>query len=538
VTTPAEIAARHTALDVESFTHVQRLLGTWGILADLSFSDLLVLAEVRGSGGSHMVVLGQVRPSTAATVLRADLVGQMIAVEDWPLAGESLASGELLSAIASLPVHVPGSALATEGGGDLVADLSETGEIPAVPPEASIECVPVRSGGDLVAVMVRVGAIGQTRRPGRLERVYRDLYQRLASMVASGTFPFPGEELATEDAPRVGDGLMVVDSEGRLTFASPNAVNALHRSGVNTALEGHRLAELGAESSAVDHALATGRPVIEEVERRSDAIMLLHCTPLIEDSSVTGAMVLVRDVTDLRRLDRLLLSKDAAIREVHHRVKNNLQTISALLRLQARRLDSVEGRLALREAERRVRSIAVVHEILSREPGDQVPFQQIVELLLRMAEDSVPPGVEVVFRMVGDAGEVSADIATPLSVVLAELLQNAVEHAFAIGIGTENEPPLAGSVELSMHNDGVRLSVSICDDGRGLPEGFDIDQTDSLGLSIVRDLVTSQLYGTITMRSGRIPAAPPEEPRGVSADLERSGTCVEIDIPVSMEDLG
>ena len=80
---------------------------------------------------------------------------------------------------------------------------------------------------------------------------------------------------------------------------------------------------------------------------------------------MTGAVVLLRDVSDLRRRDRLLVSKDATIREIHHRVKNNLQTISSLLRLHGRRLESHEARAALEESVRRIRSIALVHETLS-----------------------------------------------------------------------------------------------------------------------------------------------------------------------------
>src|SRR5207302_67420 len=123
--------------------------------------------------------------------------------------------------------------------------------------------------------------------------------------------------------------------------------------------------------------------------------VLLRCLPLLDSSlsgdesspvtqEVTGAVVLLRDISELRRRDRLLVSKDATIREIHHRVKNNLQTISSLLRLQGRRLESPEGRTALRESERRIRSIAIVHEILSREAGDQVPFDEIVRSLVRM----------------------------------------------------------------------------------------------------------------------------------------------------------
>jgi two-component sensor histidine kinase len=286
------------------------------------------------------------------------------------------------------------------------------------------------------------------------------------------------------------------------------------------------LPDLGVEETAVDRALAAGCPVIEEVERRPDVIVLVHCTPLLVAGTVTGAMVLLRDVTDLRRLDRLLLSKDAAIREVHHRVKNNLQTISSLLRLQARRLAPGQGQEALREAERRVRSIAVVHEILSREPGDEVPFDEIVTSLVRMAEDSAVSGHRVDIQVTGDIGEVGADVATPLAVVLAELLQNAVEHAFPSDGDTPGDTAgdtggaeLSGRVDLVLANDGRRLTLQVRDDGVGLPPGFDIEETSSLGLSIVRDLVTTQLEGTIVMES-------------------RAGTLVTLDIPIGVDEGG
>jgi two-component sensor histidine kinase len=366
-----------------------------------------------------------------------------------------------------------------------------------------------------VAAVASLAPTEQRRRTGRLERVYRGLYDRLAAMVAEGRYPSPGEDVLGEDAPRVGDGLVLVDAEGRIVYSSPNAMSALHRMGVTSVPEGHRLGELGVDDTAIDRGLATGRPVIEEVERRPDVIVLVHCTPLIAEGEVTGAMVLMRDVTDLRRLDRLLLSKDAAIREVHHRVKNNLQTISSLLSLQARRLAPGAGREALREAERRVRSIAVVHEVLSREPGEQVPFQEIVEPLVKMAEDSVMATFPVTVRVAGDLGAVPADVATPLAVVLAELLQNAVEHAFC------DAELFAGSVQVHLAAADGQLRVVVTDDGSGLPEGFSIEQTTSLGLSIVRDLVTSQLGGTIVMTS---PA---------TASGLRPGTRVVVEVPTA-----
>jgi two-component system, sensor histidine kinase PdtaS len=513
VATPAELAFERTDLDEAQLGHLQRLLGTWGILADLSFSDLVLMAPMAPlPGDPHpdeqmLVVLGQMRPSNSATVVQHDLVGQTAEPADWPQVVQAFQSGE-----------------ASRG-----EQLLEAGEEPV-----RLHSIPVRCEGTTVAVLVRLSA-GAGRRPGHLERTYRDVFERFAVMVSESTFPFPSEEVATEEAPRVGDGVVLVDEEGRVRFASPNATNALHRMGMYSQIEGRRLTDLGIEESAIEWALASALPVVEEVERRPDVTVLLHCIPLIAHEEVTGCLVLMRDVTDVRRLDRLLLSKDAAIREVHHRVKNNLQTISALLRLQARRLPPGEGRVALFESERRVRSIAIVHEILSREPSDQVPFDEIVTSLIRMAEDSLLVSRHLSFEVTGLLGEVPADVATPLAVVVAELVQNAIEHAFnefeaedgaeapgARGSSDDLDgaaPHATGHIRVHLVNDGTTLRLEVTDDGSGLPDGFDIDATESLGLSIVRDLVRSQLDGSITMRNRN------------EVDPAQSGTTVMIELP-------
>jgi len=508
VATPAELAFERTNLDDDQLAHLQRLLGTWGILADLSFSDLVLMAPMAPmapmtpdqgtprTDGIELVILGQMRPSNSSTVVEDDLVGQTVDAAIWPLVVLAYESGEA-------------------SRGEMVL---EAGAEPV-----RLHCIPVRCQGETVAVLARMSA-GAGRRPGHLERTYRDVFNRFAIMLSEGSFPFPSEEVATEEAPRVGDGVVLVDEEGRVRYASPNATNALHRMGMYSQIEGRRLTDLGIEESAIEWALASALPVVEEVERRPDVTVLLHCIPLIQGEDVSGCIVLLRDVTDVRRLDRLLLSKDAAIREVHHRVKNNLQTISALLRLQARRLPPGGGRVALFEAERRVRSIAIVHEILSREPSDQVPFDEIVTSLIRMAKDSVISR-HLSFEVSGALGEVPADVATPLAVVLAELVQNAIEHAFLDfeaeedGETTEESEHLAGTIRVDLSVEDGLLRVQVLDDGSGLPDGFDIDETQSLGLSIVRDLVRSQLDGTIAMRN-----------RATTEDGEH-GTLVVIELP-------
>ena len=178
-------------------------------------------------------------------------------------------------------------------------------------------------------------------------------------------------------------------------------------------------------------------------------------------------------------------------------MKNNLQTISSLLRLQARRLESAEAKAAVQESVRRIRTIALVHETLSREPGDDVAFIEIVRPLMRLAEEGLQsPDRPVRFTVQGDGGRLPATVATPLSVVLTELLQNAVDHGFPEGSD-------GGSVVVSLGGDDEFVHVSVVNDGRGLDPDFSLDGATGLGLSIVRTLVTTELNGTIVIRPGQ-----------------------------------
>jgi two-component sensor histidine kinase len=205
-------------------------------------------------------------------------------------------------------------------------------------------------------------------------------------------------------------------------------------------------------------------------------------------------LVLLRDVTELRRRDRELVTKEATIREIHHRVKNNLQTVAALLRLQARRIEAPDAKAALEEAVRRVGSIAIVHETLSQSPEEMVAFDEIADRLGRMVTEVSAIGERVRVRRTGSFGILPSEAATALAMVLTEVLQNAVEH----GYDADARPPGSpGVIVVSARRLVGRLHVVIEDDGRGLPDDFDSDRSTHLGLSIVRTLVESELGGLI-----------------------------------------
>ncbi|MGH9039064.1 MAG: sensor histidine kinase, partial [Acidimicrobiia bacterium] len=422
--------------------------------------------------GHRFVILAQVRPTTDQTLYRDDMVGNVIDEVERPLIARVWRLGEI-------------------GVGDAPV-LGQTTE------RANVQAIPIRHRGHIVALLTREAATTTGRRPGELERVYFEIFDRFARMIHQGTFPFRGDSAVPEDAPRVGDGVVFLDAEATVRYASPNAISSLHRMGVHANAQGERLSEIGLDDAALRTAFSARAPVTEELEW-GDTSMLVRVIPLLEEGVPTGALMLMRDVSKLRRRDRLLLSKDATIREIHHRVKNNLQTIASLLRLQGRRLASLEAKQAIDESVRRIRSIALVHETLAYEAGNTVPFGDVIRPLVRVVEDGlVAPERRVRFHVEGDPGDLPAEVATPLAVVLTELLQNAVEHGFPESVARDG---VEGSVTVRVSREGAEAVIDVKDNGVGLPPDFSPESSTGLGLSIVRTLVQTELNGTITMKS-------------------------------------
>ena len=473
-----DVARRHTDLTDGDLERLHLLLSDWHLLADLSFSDLVLwLPTWNGSG---YVAGAQVRPTTGPTVFGDDLVGSFLPRGRRPLLDEALEQGEV---------------------------VTSRGEHVLVP----IAAIPVRGEHDQVAaVIARHVDPGFARSSSRLETAYLSAADQLTRMVAQGSFPAPGGLDELDASPRVGDGLLLLGPDGAVEYASPNAQSAYRRLGLASDLAGARLdvvtRQLLQRRTGADEelgAVAGGRAArVMELEDQGTAV-LVRSIPLLDGGRRTGALILVRDVTELRRRERELLSKDATIREIHHRVKNNLQTVAALLRLQARRMVEPQGRAALEEAVRRVASIAVVHEMLSATPDETVPFDAIADRLLVSTGEvsSASGGVRPVRQ--GSFGVLPADVATPLAIVLSELVQNAVQHGLR---------GAAGAVVVVASRRPGELRVEVLDDGAGLPPDFDLADSDRLGLQIVRTLVEGELGGRLQLDH--------REPRGTRARLD------------------
>ena len=194
-----------------------------------------------------------------------------------------------------------------------------------------------------------------------------------------------------------------------------------------------------------------------------EAHLMVRALPLVDGRERVGSIVLCRDVSDLRSKERELVTKDATIREIHHRVKNNLQTVAALLRMQARRIESPEARMALTDAMSRVASIAIVHETLSQAFDEIVEFDRVADGLLRMVGDVAASGAG--YPRSGTAASVCCQQRSRRAWRWSSASCARTPSSTAsptIGRGSGGAEPAEG-----------RLRVEISDNGRGLPAGFD-----------------------------------------------------------------
>ena len=493
-----ELAHEHTELEHGAVEHLAALVSEWGMLADFCFADMLLYIPV---DKDRWLISAQVRAATGQTLYHSDYVNT------WASDTERILLDQCVKTNGAVQ-------------GEIFVQI--------INGPANMFAIPVRYEGRIIAVLSREWVVDNARRPGQLETTYADIFSKFAEMVAQGLFPFEGRVADASVAPRVGDGVIVLDAATRVRYASPNAVSALHRVGVSANAIGQTLAELGVAETAARNAYERKEPVIEEIEQTTEVTLLTRSIPLLrqanDDVEVTGGVLLLRDVSELRRRDRLLLTKDATIREIHHRVKNNLQTISSLLRLQGRRLTSPEAKEAVAESVRRIRTIALVHETLSREPGEDISFIEIVRPLMRLVEEGLQSADRpVTFQAKGDGGRLPATIATPLSVVILELLQNAVDHGFPEGSA-------GGAVVVVLSHDEDELHIQVVNNGIALSPDFDFAKATGLGLSIVRTLVTTELAGTIEMRQATQADCVSS---GVSMTKDGQGTVVELRLPVS-----
>lgn len=440
------------------------LTADWQIIADLSFADLVMWRAVPDG----FVAVAHCRPSTGPTVHQDDVVGTKAAAGRVAHLQRALDECEIVAS--------------REPRWDETYAVRE-------------DALPVVMNGKPIAVLTREVSQAVSRSSSRLELNYKGAADDLLHMVTRGEFPMQTSVTGPKrGAPRVGDGVMRLDAGGHVMYASPNALSCFHRLGVHGPLMNKSLprvtSDLVTDKGLIDETLAMvvmGRAAWRTDLEANGACLSLRAIPVLEQGDRLGAVLLCRDVSELRRRERELITKDATIREIHHRVKNNLQTVAALLRLQSRRVEAPEAKAALAEAMRRVSTIALVHETLSGTLDELVNFDDLAGRSMRMAADLASPGVQVKIVREGDFGLIPAPRASSLALVVTELVTNAVEHGF---VGREY-----GTITVIAERDEDTLHMTVRDDGVGISS-----KPSGLGSQIVTTLVENELDGTLEWR--------------------------------------
>ena len=465
-----------SSITIDQAHRLRELVADWQLLSDLSFADLILWVPIRKDvklWPTGHVAVAHIRPTTAATVFADDVIGDEVMWGSRSRIDEALSSGEII-----------GNSEPEKFGDVMIKE----------------EVIPVSFDNQVIAVISRHRNSDLMRSPGALELNYREIAHCMYRMVSEGTFPYKNAGSLFEPVPRVGDGLIRLDINGVISFASPNARSAFNRMGWKSEIENHTLGEIAeavVKNSPDAHEEAISKRLNGKVLRRVEldnqgATIDLLVLPMLQAENRIGAIVLLQNVTELRRRDRQLVNKDTTIREIHHRVKNNLQTVSALLRLQARRIEDPGAVSALNDAVRRIASIALVHDTLSSSSDNAVAFDEVLTSLISHALELSPRMGELTIERKGELGSLESRLATPLSLVVTELMHNALEHGLAEGGST---------LTITLQRYSNECVVTIVDNGVGLPDGFDLVTSPNLGLQIVRTLTENELKGVLTLTS-------------------------------------
>lgn len=465
-----KIFSASTKLNTSDQDWLHHLIADWSIIADLGYTDLELVISL---GDKHYIYVAQCRPSTKASAHPNDLVGQPVADYLIPAIDKAVTENGVFF------VQNPQTATTKTSIGQAITA--------------------VRHGKKVIGAVIWEANLTEPEITGRYEESGIKSASQLFSMISYGKFPYQNPVNSQRHNPHVADGFIVLNDEGKIENASPNAISCFKRLGYIESLKYKKpidvVTSLQDIKSMSKDLLTTLQGNISKdalFSASNGSSVTMRTLPLLDyDDHYKGAVILCRDVTELHRRDQELRLKDAAITEVHHRVKNNLQSVSALLRLQARKTTSEEVKRALAEAQRRVQTIAILHEGLSKSVDEMLNFDTVLANLLRMSIDVASSNnQEITISYIGHFGKISSQDATPLSLVLSELVTNAVEHGF--------QGRTTGHIIVSVERFTDNLNITVEDDGRGIPHAkTGSDKHSGLGTQIIDTFVKSDFGGDV-----------------------------------------
>lgn len=468
-------------LTQKDITFLEKISADLGILADLARADVLMYCPC---GSGRAVVASQARPHSILPIYSKSVVGRQVSVIEEPDIFRTLAEGRRGLTEVRRQIGSPGPSTKT------APIVQET--YPVHAPDGPI----------VAAVSIETNLIERERHQRR-SKVFRRALKQFRRSVLAGELR--GAEGLTPFAEH--DGIMVIDAQRRIQYVSGIATSLYRKLGYVSDLLKRHVEDLELDHhQVVREAMERGRCLEREL-RVGDLVWVKKALPLFARRRglrqflgaepvrrLEGVLVVIHDQTDAQRQEEELRIKVALIQEIHHRVKNNMQTIASLLRLQSRRSESEEVQRALYEGISRILSVAVIHEFLAHQEARVINIRDVSQRIIKQTQEGILDREQSIrLDLEGPNIYLPTQPATVCALVINELLQNALEHGYDRQEG--------GTVTVRLQDNGEQVTIAVDDDGVGLPEEFDLSQTSSLGLQIVRTLAEGDLKGSFRLHS-------------------------------------
>ncbi len=452
------------------------------IIADLSRADTLLYGPLVAG---KTKVLAHEQPHSVAPVYLHDRTNQLMIASEVPLVVKALRTGRIQRGVSTKDSF---------GDGAMV-------RIKVLP----IPC-PDTKKQILGAVSINLSLI-EYERHRRRSPVFRKALRQLHHMLIKGQLT------NAESLSQFGEheGLVVLDKQGFIRYTSGIAANLYRKLGYVGGLMGINIENLATHDDHIARQTMINLVCVEEETESGGRSWVRKSLPILEEpnffekiwriftrSSLTdnlvGVVLVLRDKTEELRKEQEIRMKNIMIQEIHHRVKNNLQTIAALLRIQSRRVTDEDALTVMQDGINRILSVAVIHEFLSEQGTWAINMKEVFQRIITQSKQSIVPLEKAItFSLDGPSIWLPARQATACALIINEFLQNAVEHGF--------QEMDQGQIAIQLEDEGDHVMITVQDDGVGLPAGFDINETNSLGLQIAKNLITEDLQGSLELSS-------------------------------------
>lgn len=452
-----ELCYMHTNLTDSDIHRLENIAANLPIIADLVKADVFIDCMTRDPNAA--IVVAEAKPSTYPSMYQYTVVGELALRQNEPAALRTLEIG-----------------MATR---DLKAITQENMSVKQ-------NVVPIKNDeGKTIGVLIMEQDITEHVNQNKHMEILAETAEQLTETLIS----FMDKE--NNITYHVNDAIVMFDKQGIATFANPMADELYRKLGYRDNIIGMNFNNLVFDGSVFDKVIGEQSFNIREIDVGKLSLQVKYAV-VKQKNRLVGVIMLIRDITEVKEKEKELILKSVAIREIHHRVKNNLQTIASLLRLQSRRIDDELAKKSFHESISRILSIAVTHEILAQNGVDDVDIKTILSRIKDSTLDyGLAPHKRIQIEIQGDSFTVDSDKATSIALVVNELLQNCLEYAFP-----DRD---SGSIEVWIRKGSMYSSISIIDNGVGF-NVYEVRQ-GSLGLKIVNSIVRDKLSGDLHIDS-------------------------------------